>query len=143
MSVHVHGGDVRLLDLKTRMPFKYGIATMTSTPHALVRVRVEVGGRVGTGVAADHLPPKWFTKDPGRAGDDEVEEMLRVIERAVQSAEGLRAPTVFAAWRRLFDAQGAWGQAEGLPALLTHFGTSLVERAVIDAFCRLTGQTFA
>jgi hypothetical protein len=30
-----------------------------------------------------------------------------------------------------------------LPPLLTHFGTSLVERAMIDAFCRLRQQPFA
>jgi hypothetical protein len=28
------------------------------------------------GLAADHLPPKWFTKDPNRALGEEIDEML-------------------------------------------------------------------
>jgi hypothetical protein len=36
----------------------------------------------------------------------------------------------------------AWGGGWGKPPLLVHFGTSLVERAVIDAFCRAEGTTF-
>jgi hypothetical protein len=143
MKLHIHHGDIHLLALRTRMPFKYGIATMTRAPHAFVRLEVNVEGRAAEGVAADHLPPKWFTKDPTRAIDDEVAEMLRVIDHAVRTAHGLQAESVFDAWRELFDLQGRWGRAENLPPLLTHFGTSLVERALIDAVCRSTGRPFA
>jgi hypothetical protein len=142
MDIRIADGDIHLLDIRTRMPFKYGIATMTRTPHAFVRLRAEVGGRPAVGVAADHLPPKWFTKDPARPVDAEIAEMLDVIEHAVRLAAGLRADSPFAAWRALWDAQHAWGTAEGLPPLLTHFGTSLVERALIDAVCRCLGGPF-
>ena len=57
MKVHIREGDIHLLDVRTRMPFKYGIATMTSTPHLFLRLRVEVDGKLATGIAADHLPP--------------------------------------------------------------------------------------
>ncbi len=143
MQVHIRDGDVHLLDLRTRMPFKYGIATMTSTPHAFVRLRVELDGTLTTGIAADHLPPKWFTKDPARPIDEEVGDMARVIEHAVGTAAGLRAENAFGAWRRLDAVQSSWGRDEGLPPLLTQFGTSLVERALIDAVCRGTGRPFA
>ena len=39
--------------------------------------------------------------------------------------------------------QGAWATAERVPPLLAHFGTSLVERALIDAFCRARGTALA
>ena len=143
MRVHIQAGDIHLLDLRTRMPFKYGIATMTHTPHAFVRLWVEVRGQPAVGVAADHLPPKWFTKDPARPVAEEVGDMLRVIEHAVGAAAGLTAGSPFKAWRRLDDLQSAWGRDEALPPLLTQFGTSLVERALIDAVCRRTGHTFA
>ena len=81
MRVHLRDCDIHLISLRTRMPFRYGIATMTEAPHALVRLRTEVDGKLATGVAADHLPPKWFTKDPTRPIGDEVDEMLRVIEQ--------------------------------------------------------------
>jgi hypothetical protein len=143
MSLHIHHGDVFLLDVRTRLPFKYGIATMTRTPHAFVRVQLEVDGKLAPGIAADHLPPKWFTKDPAKPVEEEIEEMLRVITHALELAVGLRAPSPFDAWRQLNDAQAGWGRRAHLPPLLTQFGTSLVERALIEAFCRAAGQSFA
>ncbi len=143
MKTLVLDGDFRRTDLRTRMPFKYGIATMTSTPHAFVRVRAEIDGVVCSGVAADNLPPKWFTKDPARAVADEVGEMVRVVRHALGAASGMRGDSPFAAWRQLHEAQAAWGTAERLPPLLTQFGTSLVERALIEAACRRVALPFA
>ena len=142
MKIHIQDGDLHLTRLRTRMPFKYGIATMTSTPHAFLRLRVEGDGKSGIGIAADSLPPKWFTKDPARALDEEVAEMLRVIEHALDCARGLHAESPFDSWRQLYDLQARWGHDQKLPALLSHFGTALVERALIDAVCRLAKQPF-
>jgi hypothetical protein len=143
MNIHIQHGDVFLLDVRTRLPFKYGIATMTRTPHAFVRVRLEVDGKPAIGIAADHLPPKWFTKDPAKPIDEEIEEMLRVITHALELAADLRAPSPFDSWRQLYEAQANWGRRARLPPLLTQFGTSLVERALIEAVCRTTCQPFA
>ena len=123
-------------ELQTRMPFRYGIATMTHVPHAFLRVTFEIDGRAQVGVAADHLPPKWFTKDPARDIADEISEMHRVICQALRFAEGIVAPTVFAFWRELYAQQASWAVANQLPPLLAHFGTSLVERCALDAFAR-------
>jgi len=60
MNLDILHGDIRLIELRTRMPFKYGIATMTRTPHAFVRLLVRVAGQESLGLAADHLPPKWL-----------------------------------------------------------------------------------
>ena len=43
MSIEILDGDIHLIDLETRLPFKYGIATMTEAPHAFVRLQVRVG----------------------------------------------------------------------------------------------------
>lgn len=125
------------------MPFRYGIANVTGLPHVFVTVAASVGGRATRGIAADHLPPKWFTKNPDTAPDADIAEMRRVVEHACALAEGLEGASVFDVWRTLYDAQAAWGAAENLAPLLTGFGTSLVERALLDAFCRVTGQPFA
>jgi hypothetical protein len=142
MKIHIRHGDVFLLDLRTRLPFKYGIATMTRTPHAFVRVQLDVDGQPATGIAADHLPPKWFTKDPAKPIDEEIGEMLTVIAHAVELSAGLRAASPFEAWCRLNEKQAESGRGEQLPPLLTQFGTSLVERAMIEAVCRCSGQPF-
>jgi len=141
--LHILTADIHLIDLQTRLPFKYGIATMTNAPHAFVRVQLEVDGIVSTGVAADHLPPKWFTKVPDKPLDDEVDEMLQVIEHAVKISQGLKGATVFDLYRQIDEQQESWAQPIGFPPLLSHFGTSLVERAVIEAFARCSGQPFA
>src|SRR5262249_56976971 len=60
----------------------------------------------------------------------------------VQIGAGIRADSPFAAWCCLFEAQDAWGKKEHLPPLLTHFGTSFVERALIEAVCRRIGRCF-
>src|SRR5437870_451098 len=99
MAIRVDDGDIHVLDLKTRMPFKYGIATMTQAPHVFVRLHAEVDGDPSSGIAADHLPPKWFTKDPDRPVPEEVAEMARVIEHAVEVARGLTGRSAFDIWR--------------------------------------------
>jgi hypothetical protein len=142
MNVQLHHGDIHLLNVRTRMPFKYGIATMTRAPYAFVRMFVTVDGREATGVSADLLPPKWFTKDPARPIEDEVAEMAEVIDNAVRLAAGLQGPSPFDVWRQLWQAQGDWGRQQHLPPLLTHFGTSLVERAMLDAVCRTRARSF-
>ena len=149
------------IELRARMPFRYGIATMTELPHIVLALTFEIDGRAATGIAADHLPPKWFTKDPVRAPLDEIDDMLAVIRAAVTHARGIRAATVFGFWRELYAAQAAWAKTGGqgmnaggdegarassrptVPPLLAHFGTSLVERALIDAFGRACGASFA
>lgn len=143
MQIKIHDCDIHLTGLRTRMPFKYGIATMTQMPMAFVRARVEVERKLFTGVAADLLPPKWFTKDPARPLNEEVREMLAVIEQAQALAAGLKGSSAFDVWRQLYDAQRAAGQAQKLPPLLTNFGVSLVERALIEAVCRAAEQPFA
>lgn len=131
------------IQLKARMPFRYGIATMTEVPHVFLRLTFDFGGKTQTGLAADHLPPKWFTKDPNRALGEEIDEMLAVIRAAVTHARTTKAPTPFAFWRALYDAQAVWGAAQKIPPLLAQFGATLVERALIDAFCRTEGLNFA
>ena len=143
MTIRILRGDIHLIDLTTRLPFKYGIATMTRAPHAFVRVQLEVDDQPAAGIAADLLPPKWFTKDPARPIEEEIEEMLRVITHALDLAIGLQTSTPFDAWCQLNEAQADWGRREQLPPLLTQFGTSLVERALIEAVCRAAGQPFA
>jgi hypothetical protein len=138
------------IELRARMPFRYGIATMTELPHVILALTFAIDGRTATGIAADHLPPKWFTKDPARAPQDEIDDMLAVIRAAVTHARGVQSATVFGFWRELYAAQSAWAKTgaagsggKEVPPLLAHFGTSLVERALIDAFGRARGVSFA
>ena len=109
---------------------------MTHLPHVFIRVAACFDEEEQRGVSADHLPPKWFTKDPDRDPREEIDDMLSVIENAGSLAKEVEAETVFNFWRDLYSRQDAWAKGQGIPSLLAHFGTSLIERALIDAFCR-------
>jgi hypothetical protein len=131
-------------DLRLRMPFRYGIATMTEVPHLILRVVVEIDGRSSVGFAADNLPPKWFTKNPATSFEEEIAEMQEVVRTACAHAMAAGAAgSVFSLWQRIFAAQEATATGRGWPPLLAGFGPSLVERAIIDAWCRANGATFS
>jgi hypothetical protein len=144
MPISVSNAEFFLRDLHLRTPFRYGIVTMTRVPHLIVRLSLEIGGQPQCGFSADQLPPKWFTKNPATSFRDDITEMLEVIRHATDLARALPPqPTVFSLWRELNAQQRAWAKQRGFPPLLAGFGVSLVERAVIDAFCRATGRRFA
>lgn len=127
--------------LRTRLPFRYGIATMTAVDHVFLRLTLETPGGAFPGLAADHLPPRWFRKDAAVSLEDEQRELHAVIGNALRRARELGDfPTPFAAWEALWAAQAADAVPAGWPPLLAHFGTSLVERALLDAFARAQGQ---
>jgi hypothetical protein len=132
---------LRTQTLQTRLPFRYGIVTAHAFEHAFVRVVALVDGVEVAGVAADSLAPKWFSKNPATSIEQDVAEMKQVVAAACAIAENAgEAETVFALWRRVYDQMHATG---GKPALLLSFGASLIERALIDAFCRAACMTFA
>lgn len=144
MSICVTDLHLNVLNMRTRMPFRYGIATLTRVPHLFVRIELEVEGQRQAGLAADHMPPKWFTKDPDTSFQDDLEVMVGTIRRACAFArEAGPVETVFDLWQRVHGAQEAWAAEAGLPPLLWGFGVSLVERAAIDAYCRATSTPFA
>ncbi|MCB1230888.1 MAG: hypothetical protein KDN19_11505 [Verrucomicrobiae bacterium] len=142
--------SVRLLRLKahvvrtaTRFPFRYGIAAMTAAPHLFLRGEFEIGGKTVTGFAGEGLPPKWFVKSPDTTFDEDLPDMTAAIRSAVGIAIGLgERESFFDWWRALYREQDSWGRASSTPPLLAHLGTSLVERAGIDAVCRATGESF-
>ncbi len=141
---------VRLLDARlrgaliaTRVPFRFGIAEMNEIAHVVLFVTVDIDGRREAGVAADNLPPKWFTKNPETSYRADVVEMIDVIESACAVALGSgRHDSVFDLWQRVHRERVRSDDSEVAP-LLAGFGVSVVERAVIDAFCRAESVPFA
>jgi hypothetical protein len=61
-SLHTHG-------LRTRFPFRYGIASMTQVPHLMCRLEVEIDGKLQLGVSADNLVPTEPCKSKVRAAE--------------------------------------------------------------------------
>ena len=141
MPAKITGASIHQIQLKTRMPFKYGIATMTEVPMVFVRIEAEIDGTKTAGIASDLLPPKWFTKVPEDPLEKEISDMLQVIRKALSQALGQAADSTFDLWQLIYDGQSSWAEANNIPPLLTHFGTSLVERALIEATCKAGNKT--
>lgn len=140
--LRISGVRARVTHVATRIPFRYGIAEMVAAPHVVVEVTVSDGSSEHRGWASEHLPPKWFTKDPDSAFVDEIADMVQVIEHAVAVANGLSGDSAFEVWQQLQAEQDAWAADAGIPGLLAGLGSALVERALIDATCRLLGEPF-
>lgn len=129
--------------MQTRFPFRYGIAAMTELPHVFISVGASIDGENVSGLASEGLAPKWFTKNPETTFEQDLPEMLRVIEQAVTFGREVEGDSLFAWWLEVYGKQDAWARESGVPPLLAHLGTSLVERAMIDAVCRAKGMGFA
>lgn len=144
MPIEITDVQMHVLNMNTRFPFKYGIASLVALPHLFVRVEAEVDGKSSVGLSADGLPPKWFTKNPTAPFDDDLDEMLSVIRNAVHLVQSAGpAESAFTLWETVYQGQEAWSKSTAYPPLLWAFGVSLVERAVIDAVCRANDTTFA
>jgi hypothetical protein len=55
LPLRVLGTDLHVVNMRLRMPFRYGIVTVTALPHLFVRAEIEIDGDRHVGVSADHL----------------------------------------------------------------------------------------
>ena len=63
-------------DVRLRMPFRFGVVTLTAAPQAFVRARIRLeDGREAEGAAAEVLAPKWFDKNPALSNEDNFEQL--------------------------------------------------------------------
>src|SRR5687768_11586261 len=121
MSLRALATDLRVHNMHLRMPFRYGIVTLTALPHLFVTLEAEVDGKRARGIAADHLPPKWFTKNPSTHFRDDLVEMVDCIRAACRHAQEAGAhETVFDWWGHVYGLQKNWA-AKAYPPLLWGF----------------------
>ncbi|HEX2649011.1 MAG TPA: enolase C-terminal domain-like protein [Burkholderiales bacterium] len=117
-------------DVRLRMPFRFGVVTLTEAPQAFVRVRIRTeDGREAEGAAAELLAPKWFDKNPALSNEDNFEQLRESLRAARKCYLSHDAAT---AWRHSSPAQG----------LVANYGPALLDRAVLDALCRALGLSF-
>jgi hypothetical protein len=130
--------------VKLRMPFRFGVVTLRECPQAFVRARIELAdGRNAWGAAAELMAPKWFDKNLDLSNEDNFNQLRDVLRMAKDAylSEGTPA-TAFGHFARHFDAHMAQARQRGHNPLLASYGPALVDRAVLDAFCRAAGVSF-
>jgi Enolase C-terminal domain-like len=130
----------------TRMPFRFGVVTMRAAPLLTIAAEIEDGrGRRATGYAADFLAYRWFDKRPDKSLADNCADLLRAVEVARDlyleaGTEGHASP--FELWRAIWPEIERRALAFGFNRLGASFGSSMLERAVIDGVGRLSGRTY-
>lgn len=143
MRIRPLTAEVSILPCRTRLPFRFGMHTMTVAPLVTCRVEVEAeGGPTGrsVGYSSDLLVPKWFAKDPDSAVADDWRDLLGAQRAAMDVLlEGARADTAFGHWRRMYAERVESTPRTATDRLVRGEGISLVERAMIDAVCRHAG----
>lgn len=131
-------------DVKLRLPFRFGVVTLTAAPQAFVRARVRLAdGREGWGMAAELLAPKWFDKNLALSNEDNFQQLRDATSIAAAAyTSDATARTAFghyaAHYRPHIDACAGCG----LNPLVACFGPALIDRAVLDGLCRLLGVSF-
>ncbi len=133
--------DAHILNMRTRFPFRYGIASLTSLPHLFLRAKVSIDGMgVVDGLTSEGLPPKWFTKDPNTTFEEDIPAFFDSINFACESAKAAPQGTWFQMWKEVHARQNANNWPKSVPPLLANLGVALIERATIDALSRGLGM---
>jgi hypothetical protein len=135
-------GSVSLAGLpsRTRLPFRFGMVTLTEAPVLAVRIVARVGSEDFVGYAADLAVPKWFEKNADKTSDQDVLALMASARRAAAALGGM-VGSAFECWQRIYR-ECVLGENRSGVALVDGFGVALVERALIDAACRATETSF-
>ncbi|HEU4645601.1 MAG TPA: mandelate racemase [Burkholderiales bacterium] len=122
--------ELKERDVRLRLPFRFGVVTLTESPQAFARVRIRLeDGRESQGAAAELLAPKWFDKDPALSNEDNYAQLRRSLAVARDAYLA-------------HEARTAWEHASPARGLVENYGPALLDRAVLDALCRALGVSF-
>ncbi len=122
--------DLLERDVKLRMPFRFGVVTLTESPQAFARARIRLeDGRQAEGAAAELLAPKWFDKDPALSNEDNFDQLRSSLGRAREQYLA-------------HEARTAWAHSSPARGLVENYGPALLDRALLDALCRALGVSF-
>lgn len=130
-------------DVRLRLPFRFGIVTLTEAPQAFVRARIRLEtGAQAEGGAAELLAPKWFDKDPSLSNEQNFEQLRASLRLAREAYLGSGSNTAFGHSIGIYAPQIASAAAQGLNSLVACYGPALIDRALLDALCRASSISF-
>ncbi len=143
MQLIVEDIQLRERNVVLRMPFRFGVVTLTQAPQAFARVRIRLAdGRGGTGMAAELLAPKWFDKNPLLSNEDNFEQLRAALGIARELYLDGTSSTAFGHFTRHYSQQVERAGALALNPLVANYGPALLDRALLDALCRALQRPF-
>jgi hypothetical protein len=144
MKVKLEAADRFERDFVLRLPFRFGVITVTHGTQAVLRVRIRLeDGRTSEGVAAEALAAKWFEKIPQFTDAQNHDQLRQALQLAVDGylAQGFATP--FGLYAGAYRRQITKGAEIGLNPLVASYGPALLDRAILDAVGKARGQSFA
>lgn len=137
------GTERREWPFRLRLPFRFGVVTVTHGRQAVVKARIRLGdGREALGVAAETLAAKWFDKDPRLTDAQNEDQLRRALELAEEATLAAGANTAFGHFADAWTVCEAACGAEGLNPLVAAYGRALLDRAMLDALLKAHGASF-
>lgn len=136
---HFFVREIRLYerDVHLRLPFRFGVVTLTDAPQCYVHARIEFpDGSTHWGAAAEILAPKWFDKNPALSNEDNFQQLRLALHLARDAYVTPAARAAFGHSAAHYDQLIAAGAAQGLNPLVACFGPAQIDRAILDALCR-------
>jgi hypothetical protein len=88
------------------------------------------------------LAAKWFDKSPALSDEQNRDQLRKSIEIAAEAYRAAPPCTAFELFADNYRHQMRAARECELPALVASYGSALLDRAVIDAVCRLVGASF-
>ena len=144
MKVKVEAVDRFERDHRLRLPFRFGVITVTQGIQAIIRVRIALeDGRTSEGVAAEALGAKWFEKSPDYSDPQNLDQLRQSLQLAIDGYTALGFDTPFGLYAGNYRHQIARGTELGLNPLVASYGPALLDRAILDALGKATVQSFA
>lgn len=144
MKVKLEQVDRFERDVRLRLPFRFGVITVTESIHAIVRVRIALAdGRTSEGVAAEALGAKWFEKSPTFTDAQNLDQLRQSLDIAIGHYKARGFDTPFGLFAGTYRQQHARGAELGLNPLVASYGPALLDRAILDALGKAKGQSFA
>jgi hypothetical protein len=128
---------------RLRMPFRFGVITVTHGRQAVVRARIRLeDGTESWGLAAETLAAKWFDKDPALSDAQNEHQLRRALELAEAATLAAGANTAFGHFADSYAAVTAAAGAERLNPLVASYGRALLDRAMLDALLKARHVSF-
>ena len=76
-------------DVRLRLPFRFGVTTVTHATQAVIRATVALpDGRTSSGVAAETLASKWFDKNLALSDEQNLDQLRQSLELAIELYKG-------------------------------------------------------
>jgi hypothetical protein len=128
--------------VRLRLPFRFGVVTLTEAPQVFVRARIRLdGGREGEGVSAELLAPKWFDKSPALTNEQNFDQLRQSLAMARNALLAAGIATPFGLSAAVDGPHHDECAKVDLNGLVASFGLALIDRAIIDALGRLEGAS--